>query len=101
MFEPYFPWYVPQVQQCDAVAKVVTLQPPTYALPEAETRAAFSDKTRCVIFNTPHNPTGHVATRSELELIAELCIKHDVVAISDEVSGGWTLGLNGKDSPCC
>ncbi len=50
-----------------------------------ELRRAFSDKTRIVVVNSPHNPTGKVFTRDELALIAELCVKHDVVAITDEV----------------
>lgn len=50
-----------------------------------ELRAAFSDRTRAVIVNTPHNPTGHVFTRPELELIAELCLRHDALAITDEI----------------
>lgn len=57
-------------------------------MPEAATRAAFSAKTKLVIFNTPHNPTGHVATEAELQLLADLCIEHDVLAISDEVRSG-------------
>ncbi len=51
----------------------------------AELRAAFSPRTRLLMLNTPHNPTGKVFTRAELELIAELCIEHDTLVLADEV----------------
>lgn len=66
--------------------KVVPLHAPSFALPEAETRAAFNEKTKMVIFNTPHNPSGHITTREELELLSELCLQHNVIALADEVS---------------
>ena len=86
-FEPFFPWYLPVVRLSGGVARVVTLHPPSFDLisVEEKVRAAFSDKTRICVFNTPHNPTGHVASREELELVAELCKQYDVVCISDEV----------------
>jgi kynurenine--oxoglutarate transaminase/cysteine-S-conjugate beta-lyase/glutamine--phenylpyruvate transaminase len=52
---------------------------------EAELEAAFNSKTRVLVLNTPNNPLGKVFTRRELEKLAELCVKHDVVCISDEV----------------
>lgn len=92
IFEPYFPWYLPHVKLAEGVAKVVTLKPPHFQLERKELESVFSDKTKLVLFNTPHNPTGHVATKEELEMLAELCIKHDVVAISDEVYECVTFG---------
>lgn len=64
----------------------VPIRPPDYQLDPDELRRAFAlPRVRAVIFNTPHNPTGRVFTREELGLIAELCVEHDVVAISDEI----------------
>ncbi len=64
----------------------VPIRPPEYALDPDELRRAFAlPNVKAVIFNTPHNPTGRVFTREELALIAELCVEHDVIAISDEI----------------
>lgn len=56
-----------------------------WKLDEDELRRAFSDKTKMIILNTPHNPLGKVFTRDELQLIAELCLKWNVLCIADEV----------------
>jgi aminotransferase len=63
----------------------VTLAPPDFALDETQLRAAFAQKPRAIILNTPHNPTGRVFSQDELGLIADLCIKHDTIAITDEI----------------
>lgn len=64
----------------------VPIRPPDFQLDPDELRRAFAlPRVRAVIFNTPHNPTGRVFTREELALIADLCLEHDVVAISDEI----------------
>ncbi|MFQ5893431.1 MAG: pyridoxal phosphate-dependent aminotransferase, partial [Nitrospinota bacterium] len=70
---------------CGAQPRYVTLHPPTFTCDPAELRAAFSPATRAIIINTPHNPTGKVFTRQELEEIAELCRAHDVIAVTDEI----------------
>ncbi len=90
IFEPYFDYYAAGVAWADAKAKYVTLHAPkepggSFWFDEDQLRAVFSTKTKAIVLNTPHNPTGKVFTRSELELIAKLCIEHDVVCISDEV----------------
>lgn len=85
LFEPYYDSYRASVAMAGASAKFVTLQPPDFALEESALRQAFSPKTRAILINTPHNPTGKVFSRSELELIAQLCQEHDVIALSDEV----------------
>lgn len=85
LFEPFYDSYIATLSMVDAVIKTVTLRPPDFAVPEAELRAAFSGKTRAILFNTPHNPSGKVFSRPELELIASLCEEHDAIAISDEV----------------
>ena len=56
-----------------------------FELPMEALRAAVSDRTRAIVVNTPHNPTGRVFSRKELECIAELCLRHDILAITDEV----------------
>ncbi len=85
MFEPYYDSYVPAVQVAGGVPKFYTLRAPTWHIDEAELAALFSDKTKLVMINTPHNPTGKVFTQAELQLIADLCQKHDVIAVADEV----------------
>ncbi len=83
--EPYYDSYVPNILMAHAVPVYVPLHPPTWTFDVDELRAAFSSKTRAMILNTPHNPSGRVFTREELAQIAELCIEHDVVVIADEV----------------
>lgn len=85
IFEPFYENYGADVILCGAVPKYVSLTPPEFNFSKQELIAAFSDKTKAIIINTPNNPTGKVFNREELELIAELCIKHDVLAINDEI----------------
>ncbi len=85
MFEPYYDSYRASVCMAGAVPRVVTLKPPTWRFDITELRRAFSARTRVLLLNTPHNPTGKVFTREELRQLADLCIEHDVVCISDEV----------------
>ena len=92
IFEPFFPWYLPDVRLAGGTPKLVPLQWPDFRFDEAVLRAAFTDKTKLVIVNSPHNPTGHVMTGEELELIAKLCVEHNVVCVSDEVYEWQTFG---------
>ena len=85
IFEPYYENYGPDCIISGAVPRYVTLRAPDWGFDPDELRRAFSNKTRAVIINTPHNPTGKVFSRRELELIAELCIEHDAIAITDEI----------------
>lgn len=85
IFEPYYDSYVPAVQIAGGVPKFYTLRPPDWAIDSETLAALFSDKTKLILINTPHNPTGKVYTRKELRLIADLCQKHDVIAVTDEV----------------
>jgi aspartate/methionine/tyrosine aminotransferase len=85
VFEPFYENYRPDSILSGAVPKLVTLHAPDWALDEAEMRAAFSDRTRAIVINTPNNPTGKVFSREELSLIAELCQRHDVIAVTDEI----------------
>ena len=85
VIEPFYDSYVPSIIMASAVPIYVPLHPPTWTFNADELRAAFTPKTRAIILNTPHNPTGRVFTYQELSLIADLCIEHDVTVISDEV----------------
>jgi N-succinyldiaminopimelate aminotransferase len=85
VFEPYYDCYVPCVRMAGGVPVAVTLRAPTFRFDPDELRAAFSPRTKALILNTPHNPTGMVFSRNELTLIAELCQEFDVLAFTDEV----------------
>lgn len=85
IIEPFHEGYVPAVVFPGGRPRFVSLEPPDYALDLDQLQAAFSEKTKAIIVNTPHNPTGRVFTRNELEGIAALCQKFDVVAITDEI----------------
>ena len=85
IFEPFYESYLPAVQMAGGVPKFYTLRPPDWAIAEDELAALFSNKTKLILINTPHNPTGKVYSEKEMRLIANLCQKHDVIAITDEV----------------
>jgi aspartate/methionine/tyrosine aminotransferase len=90
IFEPYYENYGPDSILSGAKPVFVKLRPPRnsnseWTFDEAELRAAFHSRTKAIIVNTPNNPTGKVFTLSELELIRDLCVEHDVLAITDEI----------------
>ncbi len=85
IFEPFYENYGPDAILCDALPRYVTLHPPDWHIEPAELEAAFGPRTRAFVLNSPHNPTGKVFTQEELERIAELCRRWDVVAITDEI----------------
>ena len=85
VFEPFYENYGPDCILSGAVPRFVTLRAPDWSFDEAELRAAFGPRTRAIVVNTPHNPTGKVFSREELELIAGLCRDHDAIAITDEI----------------
>lgn len=96
LLEPFYDSYRAVVAMAGATARFVALTPryaevggkrviASFELDPAQLRAVFGPRTRAVLLNTPHNPTGKVFSRQELELIAELCVQHNAVAIADEV----------------
>src|SRR6195256_4043222 len=85
VFEPFYENYGPDCILSDATPRYVTLRPPDWSFDPDELRSAFTPKTRAIVVNTPHNPTGKVFSHPELELIAQLCIEHDAIAITDEI----------------
>ncbi|MDB5689817.1 MAG: hypothetical protein JWL91_1693 [Sphingomonas bacterium] len=85
LFEPLYDAYLPLVQRAGGVARAVRLQPPGWRIDADLIAAAFTPATRLVILNNPLNPTGRVFDGAETALLAEACIAHDAVAISDEV----------------
>lgn len=84
-FEPTYDSYSATIGLAGAVEKPVLLNTPDWSFEPAAFEAALSDRTRLILLNSPHNPTGKVFTRDELELIAERAIEHDLVVVSDDV----------------
>jgi aminotransferase len=85
VFEPFYENYGPDAILADAKPVFVPLEAPNWSIDPDRLRRAFSSKTKAIIVNTPHNPTGRVFTREEISLIAELCVEHDAWAITDEI----------------
>lgn len=85
IFEPYYENYGPDAIVSGAKPVYVPLIEPEFTFDPDALRTAFSDKTKAIIINTPHNPSGKVFTREELDLVAELCNKHDVLVVTDEI----------------
>lgn len=85
VFEPFYENYGPDAILSGAIPRYVTLQPPDWSFDSDRLAAAFNERTRAIIINTPNNPTGKVFSREELQRIAELCIRWDVIAVTDEI----------------
>ena len=85
LIEPLYDSYLPIVQRGGGVAKLVRLEAPRWELPRGELEAAFSNKTKLILVNTPMNPCAKVFDRKELEFIAALCQRYDAYAVCDEV----------------
>ncbi len=85
LFEPYYDSYKASVRMAGAVPRIATLRTPDWAFDPEEVRRAFGKKTRALLLNTPHNPTGKVFSREELELLAALCREHEAICVTDEV----------------
>jgi aspartate/methionine/tyrosine aminotransferase len=85
LFQPMYDAYLPLVRRAGGVPRFVTLKPPSWTFDEADLEAAISPRTRVVLFNNPLNPAGVVYGREPLEILARVCVKHDLVALCDEV----------------
>lgn len=85
VFEPYYENYGPDALLCGAERRFVSLRPPDWSFDPDELRAAFNKRTKAIILNSPNNPTGHIYTAAELQLIAELCQEFDALCITDEI----------------
>lgn len=85
VFEPFYENYGPDGRLSGATPRHVTLHTPDWRIDADELAAAFNQRTKAIIINTPNNPTGKVFSRAELEMIAELCIRWDAYAVADEI----------------
>ncbi|HWD97017.1 MAG TPA: pyridoxal phosphate-dependent aminotransferase [Acidimicrobiales bacterium] len=85
MFEPYYDSYAACTAMVGAERRVVPLRAPDWSFEPEALENAITDRTRLILVNTPHNPTGKVFSRTELQLIADACQRHDLIAVTDEV----------------
>jgi aminotransferase len=85
IFEPFYENYGPDAILSDAQVRYLTLHPPRWSFDPDQLKMAFSARTKAIIINTPHNPSGKVFSYQELSLIADLCQEHDALAITDEI----------------
>lgn len=83
--EPFYDSYLPAVQMAGGIPRFYQLQPPNWAIDFDYLAGLFNHKTKLILINTPHNPTGKVFTADEMSQIAVLCLEHDVLALVDEV----------------
>ena len=85
IFEPAYDAYRPLIERAGGVVKPVRLQPPLWRLTEAAIEAVITPRTRMVVFNNPHNPTARAFDADEVAALARVCVRHDLIAVSDEV----------------
>uniref|UniRef100_UPI0035C6F77D aminotransferase class I/II-fold pyridoxal phosphate-dependent enzyme n=1 Tax=Hyphococcus sp. TaxID=2038636 RepID=UPI0035C6F77D len=85
LLAPFYECYAPQIEAASAQIKIVDLVPPEWRLDADALEAAITEKTKLIAINTPHNPSGKVYTLEEINLIAELCEKHDALIFTDEI----------------
>jgi len=85
LFEPVYDAYLPLLRQAGALARFVRLRPPAWRLTEEALAEAITPRTRMVVFNNPHNPTGRLFGAEEVEILARACLAHDLIAVCDEV----------------
>lgn len=93
LIEPYYDAYPADAAMAGATPRYVSLKPPGFELDLDELASVFGEKTKAIVVNNPHNPTGRVFTDDELAAIARLCVDHDVIAICDEVYEEMTYGV--------
>lgn len=92
LIEPLYDTYLPMVRQLGGIPRLVRLEEPGWTLPRDALAAAFSERTKAILLNTPMNPTGKVFTPDELDFIASLLRQHDAYAVCDEVYEHLTFG---------
>jgi N-succinyldiaminopimelate aminotransferase len=85
LFQPLYDSYLPVVRRAGGVPRLVRLSPPHFQLERAALEAVFNERTRLVVLNNPLNPSATLATDADLALLAEFCVRHDAVAVCDEV----------------
>ena len=85
VLEPYYDSYLAMIEMCGGVRRPVTLRAPDFRLDVDALRSAVGPRTKAILLNTPHNPTGTVLTRAELQAVADLAIERDLIVITDEV----------------
>jgi aspartate/methionine/tyrosine aminotransferase len=84
IFEPFYENYGPDAILCEATPVFVPLRPPNWEFDLSALKKAITLKTRAIVLNSPHNPTGHVFSRAEMEAIAALAIEHDLLVLTDD-----------------
>ena len=92
VFEPAYDAYAPDVAMAGGTVRAVPLAPPDWRFDPARLEAAVGPRTRALILNSPHNPTGKAFRREELEAIAAVCLRHDLLVIADEVYSELVFG---------
>jgi aspartate/methionine/tyrosine aminotransferase len=92
LFQPLYDAYLPMVRRAGGVPRLARLEPPHWRFDRAMLEGVFSDRTRLVVLNNPLNPTATVFGEADLALLAEFCVRHDAVAICDEVWEQVTFG---------
>ena len=85
LFQPVYDAYAPMVRRAGGVPRLIRLQPPHWRFSAGDLAAAFNDRTALVILNNPLNPTATLCPEADLALLAEFCVRHDVIAVCDEV----------------
>jgi len=85
VLEPYYDSYAACIAFAGATRRPVTLRPPGFEVDPDALRAAIGPRARLLLLNSPHNPTGRVLSRGELELVAAACLEHDLICVADEV----------------
>ncbi|KAL5704274.1 hypothetical protein ACHQM5_022724 [Ranunculus cassubicifolius] len=85
VFAPFYDSYEATLSMAGASVKAITLRPPDFSVPIDELKSTVTKNTRAILINSPHNPTGKMFNKSEMDTIASLCIENDVLVFSDEV----------------
>jgi N-succinyldiaminopimelate aminotransferase len=85
VFQPFYDAYLPGIALAQAIPRIVPLAPPEFRLDPDALEAAVSPRTRLLVLNSPGNPAGRVLSREELAAIAAVCVRHDLLAVADEV----------------